>query len=299
MVNDGGPDLSDLDVPSHGCCDRILVVQLPLRSGISRARNAGVVRARYPLVGFLDDDTTAEFDWLYCLRRSFSADRSVAAVVGKIDPVGVRHPLDRLRQLTYDSRHLDNLERSSSTRIAARHGRTPLPGVHQVDYLSGGNCAVRRDLLLAIDGFDPAYVVMQDRELAMRLVARGGAIVYEPAMVVRHDNEATFSHLWRGRFRGGRFAVRLARQHPVAYGEGWLARRFSTQYGHGPGRMLVTKGALVTAAASASLVAYSCGVGWEMARRRTVEPPALARLDEARRTGQEVLISGQRASENA
>jgi GT2 family glycosyltransferase len=69
--------------------DRIAPAQLVVleqRSGLSAARNAGVVKVAAPLVAFLDDDATADRDWLRYLVAGFETE-DVVGVGGWSEPV--------------------------------------------------------------------------------------------------------------------------------------------------------------------------------------------------------------------
>ncbi len=62
------------------------LVVLEQRSGLSAARNAGVANVTAPLVAFLDDDATADRDWLKYLVAGFETE-DVVGVGGWSEPV--------------------------------------------------------------------------------------------------------------------------------------------------------------------------------------------------------------------
>nr|BFF13601.1 hypothetical protein GCM10025699_49040 [Microbacterium flavescens] len=64
----------------------VIVVPNEFRQGLSGARNTGVKLASGDVVAFLDDDATAEPDWLTHLLAPF-ADPAVAGVGGHATPV--------------------------------------------------------------------------------------------------------------------------------------------------------------------------------------------------------------------
>ena len=114
---------------------------------ISAARNAGLALAAAPLVAFIDDDAVAEPTWLSRLIAPF-ANAEVTASTGfirgrngisyqwqacEVDQFGQDHPLN----ITEPTLRPNTPQRAVKTQ--------------------GTNCAFRRDALLAIGGFDPAY----------------------------------------------------------------------------------------------------------------------------------------------
>ena len=54
--------------------------------GIPYARNAGVVRARAPLIAYIDDDVEAADNWLACMVRAFAEHPEVACIGGRVRP---------------------------------------------------------------------------------------------------------------------------------------------------------------------------------------------------------------------
>ncbi len=127
---------------------------------ISAARNAGLAVAAAPIVAFIDDDAVAEPTWLSRLTAAF-ADPEVTASTGfirgrngisyqwqacEIDQFGQDHPLP----ITEPTLRPNAPQRAVKTQ--------------------GTNCAFRRDALLAIGGFDPAYrFYLDEADVNLRL----------------------------------------------------------------------------------------------------------------------------------
>jgi GT2 family glycosyltransferase len=192
LVADGGPPPDLAAVTPHSACIQIDVITLSGRRGVSAARNAGVAKARGQLVGFLDDDVRPAPTWLSVLARHLA---ECDAVTGRIIEIGSPATLATLRGLAFDHRH--------AMMIAQ--------GLGPVDYLNGGNCAVRTDVLDKVGGFDEGFPKSQDRELARRLVHAGHSIQYAPDLVVRHHGRYTLASLWRGRLAAGRANATMLR----------------------------------------------------------------------------------------
>lgn len=69
----------------------VLVVANDGQRGLSDAKNTALARADGALIAFLDDDATAETDWVETLRSHF-VDDAVLSVGSRVDPVWERHP---------------------------------------------------------------------------------------------------------------------------------------------------------------------------------------------------------------
>ena len=101
----GTPDFAGAEL--HPQCTRLVLVRLGTPQGVSVARNRAVERASGEILGFLDDDTVPEPDWLNRL-AAYLSDQS-AAVAGRIIEKHDHTTLGQLRELAFRQRHVHNL----------------------------------------------------------------------------------------------------------------------------------------------------------------------------------------------
>ncbi len=78
------------------------------RQGLSYARNRGISEARYPVLGFTDDDCLPEANWVARLYREFSSDATLSILGGQVVPgsngelIGIRPFPDRANISSYE-----------------------------------------------------------------------------------------------------------------------------------------------------------------------------------------------------
>lgn len=162
--------------------------------GLSGARNTGVARACGDIVAFLDDDASAEPDWLAHMLDAYD-DPRVVGVGGHVVPEWAD------RRPKWFPAEFDWVVGCSYTGLpdARAEVRNPI----------GANMSFRRDVILAAGGFATSLgrvgrrpLGCEETELSIRVVRRDPAsvIVLEPRAVVRHHvpgERGRWAYFWR------------------------------------------------------------------------------------------------------
>ncbi|WP_282024100.1 glycosyltransferase family 2 protein [Limimaricola cinnabarinus] len=148
-------------------------------ANIGLARNIGIEAAAGEVIVFLDDDALPEPGWLAALTAPFE-DETVAAAGGFVRGPGHLGWQWRARAAFADGscRELA-LEDDAPVVLRGRLGR----GIKT----EGTNMAVRRGVLTAMGGFDPAYrFYLDETDLNLRLAAQGARTAIVPQAQVHH-----------------------------------------------------------------------------------------------------------------
>ena len=99
------------------------------------------------------------------------------------------------------------------------------------EHVPGCNMAIRRDALLAINGFNPIYLrAGDDVDVCWRLQARGGKIGFSPAALVWHHHRPSISGYLRQQIGYGEGEAWLMLHHPDKFVGGravWQGRIYS------------------------------------------------------------------------
>lgn len=198
VVDDGSSDAAALDETVAG---RATVVRHPHSLGPGAARNSGWRATTRPIVTFVDADVVPTAGWLSTLTAHF-VDPTVAAVAPRVlaaPPASGATVLDRY-------------ERDASPLDRGPHAG-PVGPTARVRYVPSAALVVRRDVLEALDGFDPALRFGEDVDLVWRIVAAGHRVRYVPDAVVHHDTRSSWAGLVAQRMGYGSSSAALDRRH--------------------------------------------------------------------------------------
>jgi GT2 family glycosyltransferase len=228
------PDVRDTNMPTE--CIRVHLIRMGQRQGVSAARNAALGQANGQLLGFLDDDVLPDPGWMKSVCKNLAAFDAVAGRIIEDDRTGT---LAKLRRLAFDHRHSTNLAQGEL-----------------VDYLNGGNFAIRADAMHRVGGFNTQYTKSQDREVARRLLHAGLSIGYAPGMIVHHSGSYTLGNLLRGRYKAGQAAAAMMRDGGATAAGPTTVKQ---TYGESLTALARRHGTLVAATAALSVAAHRAG----------------------------------------
>ena len=171
--------------------------------GLPRARNAGILSARSPIIAFTDDDIVVADDWVRSVHRAFQRYPYADCVGGPVLP---RWPSS--------GKPAWFSELQTSPLALQDKGQRPVFVNQQnaAPCLIGANFAFRKSAFAKSGLFDPEYTRTQDREIQLRLWKAGGLGVYVPDVVTYVDIPTerltkAYFRLWYR--RAGRFHSRM------------------------------------------------------------------------------------------
>jgi glycosyltransferase involved in cell wall biosynthesis len=168
--------------------------------GLAASRNRGTREAREDLLVFLDDDLTPESQFLAAHVADHQPAHRADVVLGSCPPVA------------HDGSLWSNYFRG----IWNLHYRCKAQPHHRWTYadIVGGNCSLRRSLVLESGGWDERFARREDWELGVRLLKRGVAPRYRPEARAWHHFESTLATELLKRQVEGRDDVYFASKHP-------------------------------------------------------------------------------------
>ena len=149
------------------------------RQGNAYARNAGVEQAAASIVAFMDDDCTADENWLAGIKSAFERDPELAFVGGRVLPVWEREPPGWLNTAHWAPLALLDY----GTDELKIDGEAPRG-------LLTANIAIRKEVFAELGGFLPSLQrvkgsigSMEDHEFLLRVCRSGKRGVYLPELI--------------------------------------------------------------------------------------------------------------------
>jgi len=179
VVADGDTDGSWRIAEEHG----LNVLRLPTSGGPARARNMGARSAEGDVLFFVDADVTIPPDAIHQVAAVFQNDQDVAAIFGSYDDEPFEKSfLSQYKNLLHHYVHQTAKENAST-------------------FWSGCG-AIRRDVFLAMGGFDESYrnPSVEDIEFGYRLQKAGYTIRLLKGLQVKHLKQWSSSSLLKADF---------------------------------------------------------------------------------------------------
>ena len=169
------------------------------RPGLDFARNRALAESDTDFVAFLDDDVEVDRRWLMGFMEATAENPDADALTGLVLP----YELESDAQIRFESR--GGFRRGFAKR---RYRGRVLPGnplypAGSGMFGAGCNMVLRRQAALDIGGFDEALDTGPplpgggDLDIFFRVVRAGGALVYEPQMLVFHKHRREHRQLRR------------------------------------------------------------------------------------------------------
>lgn len=169
------------------------------RIGLSCARNAGLLAAKAPLVAYLDDDATAQPDWLCSVLTAFKDSPSSACVAGPVHLNWNGLPQTVPSQYWSLLSHVD-------------YGEADRP-LRENEHIVGANMAFRADLLREVGMFSTdlgrkgkQLLSGEESEVIAKIRANGYSVFYAATAKVFHivhPERTRKSWLWQRVFWDG------------------------------------------------------------------------------------------------
>ncbi len=174
VVDDGGgvPEVVLRDAERR--IDVRVVAQSP--AGPAVARNRGLAHARGEFIAFTDDDCQVDPQWLSVLAREL--DAAPEKMIG-----------GSTRNAHWKSSY--SVASQNVIDFLYEYYNTPPEAAR---FFASNNLACRRDILLALGGFDGTFPIAaaEDRDLCERWLESGRPLLYVADAIVHHDHRLGF-----------------------------------------------------------------------------------------------------------
>ncbi len=180
-----------------------ITIMIGAQGGPASCRNEGVERANGEIIAFIDDDSTADKNWLEKLIMNYS-NPEIGGVGGKpVDPKqGAFHEYNQIVS------GLSGFEKQTKKVDVTKESYRTLP-TSNVSYL--------KDVFVKIGGFDTKFkrAASEDRDLLWRILKKGYRLIYDPTAISYHYGDpSTFRTLVRKTYVMGQERVLFYRKHP-------------------------------------------------------------------------------------
>ena len=165
--------------------------------GLSSARQLALKNSSGEWVAITDIDVRPTQNWisnLFSKSSPIDSNEDVVAVTGRTIFETSKDIVSQLRSVEIEAKYRSRSRRTS---------------------LANGPCSMfKRQSLIEIGGFHPDWYHAEDMEVSLKLIERGGTIIYAPEAVVAHVPESGRKRFLDKRSRDARAHLRIMRKYP-------------------------------------------------------------------------------------
>ena len=163
--------------------------------GLSAGRQIGLDNSRGQWVAITDIDCSPEPNW-----------------ISSMIAVSEGYPGENVMAVT--GRTVFNEGNTRVSRLRSKEIHRKYIGRSRLTTLANGPCSMfRRDALISIGGFNPSWYHAEDMEVSLKLIEKGGTIIYCSEALVNHVAEDQLSVFLKKRIRDARAHVRIIRKY--------------------------------------------------------------------------------------
>jgi glycosyltransferase involved in cell wall biosynthesis len=169
------------------------------RAGAGHARNVAARVSTADFLAFCDADDEVALDWLETMMAALARNPFVAG--------------------RFESRKLNSERVLRSRPLQQSTGLQESPFGPGLPHAGAGNMGIKREIFLAVGGFDQAVGTLEDTDLCWRVQLAGTALIFGPDVVVHVRLRSSFSKMWRQGWNYGHAAALLERRYgnkPIA-----------------------------------------------------------------------------------
>lgn len=251
VIDDGSPEPLEPVATRFG----VRTIRRP-NGGVSAARNTGLEAATQPWIAFLDSDDCWKPRKLARQFEALALDASADAVISDFRFFGPRGRLDRA-VFEYNAGYAKTIRHRLAERVVALDQPQAGRALATANYIQLSTLIVRREVALAVGGFDESLRYCEDYEFALRLLARARALSVEESLVWYRSHDEGLSAREAEMRRGDLQLEALVRRSTELYPQGaataFIAKRPSKLLELGKGELLRGDDRAARAAFRASL----------------------------------------------